>query len=93
MSITSRIAAGRRIGVHFSSDLGYIGTMEDKNSPSLGNDFSSRGLGATSVPHPVVEPIVVRKPVTRVDGRKASVLIVDFARINCHILVAYVEGN
>lgn len=65
-----------------------------KNALSLGNDFSTRPLGPlSSVPRPVSKPIVARENVERVSGRKASVLVVDFSRINSLVLVQYIEGN
>jgi len=52
-----------------------------------GNDFSTRELGPVgSVPRPARNPKAVRKNVTRVDGRKTSMLVVDFSRIDTSIL-------
>jgi hypothetical protein len=67
--------------------------MTNTKSNHLGNDFSSRALGPVTVPSPIRGPSVARKTVTRVDGRKASVLVVDFSQINTLALHSYVEGN
>jgi len=52
-----------------------------------GNDFSTHELGPVgSMPRPARNPKVVRKNVTRVNGRKTSMLVVDFSRIDASIL-------